>query len=222
MSLGISDSAERTNLSRDTATRSVPPYVWKCAYAVLGAIALTIPLGIGFFLYEGIFALLSDAGGLLVGVLLAPLVWGLYLLNSGDGLDRPVLALGVLTVLGICLGSLGLIVVNALSLDPAVYGGGFLAIQFAGWLFLGIWLLGVGALGLRNETVERRVSWAAVATGIGSGDGIVTLVYSYAVGWFTPAFSVFMALFAVGFALWAFWLGRGLRSEAARSSPDRV
>lgn len=45
--------------------------------------------------------------------------------------------------------------------------------------------------------------------------GVVTLVYSYAVGSFTLAFPAFMALFAVGFVLWAFWLGGALRTTTA-------
>lgn len=182
-------------------------------------------LGVGFFSYGGIFAPLSDAGGLLVGLLLAPLVWGMYLLNRDDGFNRSVFLPGVMTVLGICLGSTGLIVMYVLSLDPAISGAGFLRIQFAGWLLLGAWLLGVGGLGLRNETGERRVSWAAIATGIGAAGGIVSLVYSYAVGSFTLAFPVFMALFAVGFVLWAFWLGGDIRAKASEDSntsvPDR-
>jgi hypothetical protein len=218
----IFDSAEDSRLSSDTTTSSVPSYTWKSAYGVLVATLLAVVLGVGFFSYGGIFAPLSDAGGLLVGLLLAPLVWGMYLLNRGDGLNRSVFLLGVMTVLGICLGSIGLIVMYVLSLDPASYGAGVLGIQFAGWLLLGAWLLGVGGLGLRNETVERRVSWAAIVTGIGAAGGIVSLVYSYAIGSFTLAFPVFMALFAVGFVLWAFWLGGDMRATVREDSNTSV
>lgn len=80
----------------------------------------------------------------------------------------------------------------------------------------------MGTLGLRNGTVERRASWAAIASGTGPAGGIVTLGYSYAVGSFTPAFPLFMGLFAVGFLLWAFWLGRELSAAAsvADTTPD--
>ena len=78
---------------------------------------------------------------------------------------------------------------------------------------LGIWLLGIGWIGIRNEAVARRVSWAAMAAGVGAAGGIVTLVYSYAVGLFTLLFTLFMAVFAIGFVIWAFWLGGELRTH---------
>ena len=209
----VMDSSGVANVSAEGQPRHLPSYVWKSAYAVLGAIAITVPLGIGFFLYEGIFALLSDAGGLLVGLTLAPLVWGMYLLHQGDRVNLPVLAFGVASVVGICLGSLGLVLMYVLALDTAVVGGTFLSIQFIGWLLLGLWLLGIGWIGLRNESVARRVSWAAMAAGLGAAGGIVTLVYSYAVGSFTLLFPLFMAVFAIGFVVWAFWLGGELRTH---------
>lgn len=214
----VFDSAEDSRLSSDTTTSPVLVYAWKSAYGVLVATLLAVVLGIGFFTYGGIFAPLSDAGGLLVGVLLAPLVWGLHLLNRDDGLDRSVFLLGVVTVLGICLGSIGLIVMYLLSLNPEIYGSGFLGVQFLGWLLLGFWLLGVGTLGFRNDTVGRRISWAAMVSGVGTTGGIVTLLYSYAVGSFTVAFSLFMVLYAVGFVLWAFWLADDLRTMVRDSS----
>jgi hypothetical protein len=195
-------------------TAWLPPYVWKSAYGVLVAMILTIPLGIGYFVYEGVFALLSDLGGLLVGLVLAPLVWGLYHLHAGDPLNRPVFGIGVVTVAGICLGSLGLVVMYLLSLDPEIYGSTFLGIQFLGWILLGFWLLGIGVLGWRTEAVQPRTAWTAIVAGIGTAGGMVTLIYSYAVGSFTLLFPLFMLVFAVGFLLWTFWLGGDLRAIA--------
>lgn len=214
----VVDSAEDSRLPSDATTSPVPSYAWKSAYGVLGATLLAVVLGVGFFIYGGIFAPLSDAGGLLVGALLAPLVWGLYLLNRGDDLNRSVFLLGVVTVLGICLGSIGLIVMYLLSLTSEIYGAGFLSVQFLGWLLLGFWLLGVGTLGFRNDRVGRHISWAAMVSGVGTAGGIVTLLYSYAVGSFTVTFPLFMVLYAVGFVLWAFWLGGELRTKEADSS----
>lgn len=47
----------------------------------------------------------------------------------------------------------------------------------------------------------------------------MTLVYSEAVGSFTLAFPLFVGLFAVGFVLWAFWLGGALRSTTPPEGP---
>ncbi|WP_290818781.1 hypothetical protein [Halovivax sp.] len=202
------------------ATSDVPTIAWKSAYGVLAATALAVALGIGFFTYGGIFAPLSDAGGLLVGLLLVPLVRALAVLNRDDRLAGGVFLLGVAATAGIIIGSTGLLAVHLFSLDPAVYGAGFLGVQFVGWLLLGAWLLGVGALGLRTDSVAGRASWAAVASGVGAAGGIVSLVYSYAVGSFTPAFPLLMALYAVGFVCWAFWLGGELRPSGDPDGRD--
>ena len=201
---------------------SVPPYVWKSAYGVLTAMILTIPLGIGFFVYEGVFALLSDLGAFLVGLVLTPLVWGLYRLHAGDPLNTPVLGIGVVTVAGICLGSFGLVVMYLLSLDPEIYGLTFLGIQFLGWILLGFWLLGSGVLGRRTGAVRYRTAWTAIVVGIGTAGGMVTLIYSYAVGSFTLLFPLFMLVFGVGFLLWAFWLGGDLRAKARNTASTSV
>lgn len=202
--------------SADTETMPVPSYAWKSAYAVLAAMVLTIPLGIGFFIYEGIFALLSDVGALLVGVLLAPLVWSIYVLNDGADFNRMVFGTGSITVAGICLGSLGLVVMNLFSMDPAIYGAPFLGTQFLGWILLGVWLLGVGVLGRRTGSISNRTAWTAIVAGIGTAGGMVTLLYSYAVGSFTVLFPLFMVVFVIGFLLWAFWIGGELRRKSPR------
>ncbi|WP_255171045.1 hypothetical protein [Natrononativus amylolyticus] len=207
-----------SRLSR-TVSAPVPSYAPAAAYGVLGATVLAVALGIGFFTYGGVFAPLSDVGGLLVGMFLAPLVWTLFLLNREDRFDRGVFLVGAAATVGIVLGSVGLVVMHLFSLNPAVYGTAFLAIQFLGWFLLGLWLFGIGAIGLRTDAVGRRVSWAGVISGAGAAGGIVALLYSYAVGSFTPAFPFFMAVYAVGFVLWAFWLGIELRT-AARQPPS--
>lgn len=200
------------SLNTDGTTQA-PAYAWKCAYGALAAMAVTIPLGVGFFLYEGIFALLSDAGALLVGLFLAPLVWSLYRLNGGASLNSEVFGVGVVTVAGICLGSLGLVVVNGLSLNPAISGAPFLGIQFLGWILLGIWLLGIGVVGRRSGAISERTSRTGIAAGIGIVGVMVTLIYSYAVGSFTLLFPLFAVIFGIGFLLFLFWIGGELRQR---------
>lgn len=192
----------------------IPTYAWKSAYALVGATILAVALGIGYFTYGGVFGPLSDAGGLLVAVFLAPLVWSMFLLYQGERYTRGVSLLGAAAILGIGLGSIGLILGSMLPSIQAILGGGFLGIQFIGWLLLGGWMLGVGAIGLRTDTVPRRVSWAATVAGVGTAGGMVTLVYSYAVGSFTLLFPAFMGLYLVGFVVWAFWIGGELRASA--------
>ncbi|WP_436343322.1 hypothetical protein [Natronorubrum sp. FCH18a] len=81
-------------------------------------------------------------------------------------------------------------------------------------------MLGIGALGLRTETVGTRIWWAAVVAGTGTAGGMLSLVYSYAVGSFTLAFPLFMMLYVVGFVLWAYWLGTEFRDEVTKPSPS--
>ena len=212
---GHADTADDAVATREpVAPNAAPAYTWKAAYGVLVAMVVTIPLGIGFFVSEGVFAMLSDLGGLLVGLVLAPLVWGLYHLHAGDPLNKSVFGIGAVTVAGICLGSFGLVVMYLFSLDPENFGAPFLGIQFLGWILLGFWLLGIGVLGRRTGAVKSRTAWTAIVAGIGAAGGMVTLIYSYAVGSFTLLFPLFMLVFAVGFLLWAFWLGGDLRARA--------
>lgn len=195
-------------------TPEPPADAWKSAYGALVATAITIPLGVGFFLYEGIFALLSDAGAFTVGLFLAPLVWSLYRLTQGIPLDTGVFGIGVVSVAGICLGSLGLVVMNGSSLIPADYGAGVLGIQFLGWILLGSWLLGVGLLGRRTAWISARTSVTGIVSGVGIVGVMVALIYSYAVGSFTVLFPVFAIVFGVGFLLFLLLVGGELRSRA--------
>ena len=193
---------------------TLPSYVWKSAYGVIAAMLLTIPFGVGFFLYGGVFALLSDATAFLVGLVLAPIVWGLYLLNRDDPLNRTVFVIGVIAVAGICIGGLGLTILNLQQVDAGTSGETLLGIQFVGWLLLGGWLLGTGILSRRTGSLSERTSWTAIVAGIGSAGVIVSLVYSYAVGDFTVLFPLFAVVFVLGFLVWAFWLGGELRAKA--------
>lgn len=198
--------------------RSVPAYAWKSAYGVLAAMALTIPPGIGFFVYGGVFGPLSDAGALLVGLLLAPLVWSLYVLY-GEGLGNgAVFGLGVTAVGGICLGSSGLVIMYLLSLSPEVYGVTLLGVQFLGWILLGFWLFAVGLLGRRTDAVRPRTTWTGIIAGIAIAGVIATLVYSYASGSFSLLVPLCMLVFTIAFLLWAAWIGGDLRKLARTTS----
>ena len=197
----------------DAGKAPVASYGWKSDYGVLAAMVITIPVGVGFLVYGGVFGPLSDAGALLVGLLLAPLVWSIYLLYGDIDRNGAVFGIGVATVAGICLGSLGLVAMNLLSIPSETYGGTLLGVQFLGWILLGFWLLGVGLLGRRIDAMSTRTVWTAIIAGIGTAGGMVTLIYSYAVGSFTLLFPLFMLVFTVGFLLWAFWLGGDLRAK---------
>lgn len=194
-----------------TAPSDRPPaYGWQTAYALAFAMVLLVPLGIGFFVYGGLFGPLSDAGGLVVAIILAPVVWTLYVMFVGTPYNRAIQALGAGAVAAMGLGSIGLLGLWAGSMtDP--YGAAFLGIQFVGWLLQGFWVLGVGFLCLRTGMFKRRTAWTAIAAGVGAVGGMITLVYSYAVGSFTQVFPGFLVLYFVGFVLWAFWLGSELR-----------
>lgn len=198
-----------------SAGSPAPAYAWKAVYALLGATLLSVVLGIGFFTYGGIFGPLSDVGGLLVAILLAPVVISLYRVTASHEWSSAVSVVGLLAVVATAVGSLGLVVAYLLGTQPL--GFALLGIQFVGWILLGVWLIGIGAVGLRTGFVSRRVSWAALVAGVGSAGGMLALTYSYAVDSFSPLFSLLMAMYVVGFTLWAYWLGGELR--AMREAP---
>ncbi len=195
-------------------------YGWKAAYGFLVATLASYVLGVMFFIEGGIYAPLSDAAALLVGVLMAPLVWVLYLLSREEAGARAVMWLGFGSVGLASLGAIGLLVGDVLALGAVA--GSFLGVQFLGIILEGLWLLAVGVLGVRTGAFPRRVSLAALAAGAGYSGGIVVLSATYAlalpVG--NPAFLFVAALAFVGIVSWSLLLGADLRSRdrAARGA----
>lgn len=197
----------------DDVPRGARPIV----LAVLIAMLLTIGLGIGFFAFGGIFAPLSDAGAVLVAILLAPIVELLSRTHRDRGRVRAVRWVGFTSIFAIVVGSVGLIVQDVVVPDPEqTVSAALLGVQFIGWILLGIWLLGVGMVGRRGPIMRRRTAWAAILAGVASVIGIVSLTYGYLTDTFSIVFIAAFAAFAVGFVLWAAWLAGDLQPRSRR------
>lgn len=188
-------------------------YGWKSAYGFLVATLASYALGAMFFIEGGVYAPLSDASALLVGVLMAPLVWVLYLLSRDHDGSRAVMWLGFGSVAFASLGALGLLIGDLFALGAIA--GVFLGLQFLGIILEGLWLLTVGLLGTRSGAFPRGVSLAALAAGLGYAGGIITLSATYALSLpvDNPAFLLVAALAFGGIVTWSLLLAGDLRSR---------
>ena len=195
----------------------IPRYIGRVVYGFLGATWLTVGLGIGFFVYGGVFGPLSDVGGLLVAVLLWFIVRALREMTREDSASQAVWAIGVGAVLASLVGSGGLVIGNVAGLG---FGGGvFLGVQFLGILLQGTWLFGIGYVGLRSGSIARKTSWAGVVAGLGMALGIVALVYSYAVGSFSIGVTLGGLAYVLGISFFALWLARDLSRTRGSGIP---
>lgn len=172
---------------------------------VTAAIVATIAgftLGFGYVVDEGVFGPLSDLASIAFAVTLIPVA--LYL----HRIFRMAAPRASGVVVGAALVGLPLIVVSAagliirglldLSTDVPLLGG-----QHLGIFLQGVWLAGVGVLGLRHGPYRRRTSLAAVIGGVGYALGApVSLFMGFETALFYGAFLVAL----VGFMVWAFTL----------------
>lgn len=206
-----------TSSSRGPALDTAISYGWKSAYGFLVVTLASFALGAMFFIEGGIYGPLSDAAALLVGALMAPLVWVLHLLTRSHARSREILWLGFGSVTLASLGSFGLLVGDLFALG--IVAGGFLGMQFLGIVLEGLWLLSVSALGLRTQAIPRGVSLAGLVAGLGYAGGIVILSATYALSlsFTNPAFLLAAALAFGGIVAWSVLLGGELRSRDRRT-----
>lgn len=128
---------------------------------VLGFVAFAAFLAVG-----EPFATVADATGVILGLSIIPIVWGLHLLYRPLSIRRSqvVGTIGVLGGVIIAIASLGLVV------DPIGIGVSALQLEVAGTIgsgVLGVWLLGAGSLDLNGSVLGRRLTFTGVAAGAG-------------------------------------------------------
>lgn len=197
----------------------LPRWARLSVYASLGAMAFSAVLGVAYFAVGGIWGPLSDLGGLASGMTVLAVAWVVHRLNrsAAPRASAFVLGAGTLASVATIVGSAAL-VLWALGVEIAPPDIA-LATQFIGGGLLGLWLLGVGWLGLRTKSVETHISLAALLAGL----GLVGFPVSAAtVGFQNPLLSLSLTVGLLSFLLWAFWFARALSPHSAESGgPDR-
>jgi hypothetical protein len=174
--------------------------VWVTAATV--ATVVTFALGLGYVLNEGIFAPLSDLGAVAFAVTLLPVTW--YLHGRFRGMDpgssAATFAVGVT---GMALGAVSgglLALLNVLRADPASNSLPILEVQHLGIFLQGVWMLGVGALGLKQRLFRRKTSLGAVIGGLGYAIGAPISLW---IGFESPLFYIAFMTALGGFLTWA-------------------
>lgn len=169
---------------------------------LLGAVT-----GIGFFAVGGIFAPLSDAASVMIGLSLIPVALGLDRLFHPfePRLSRRAMRTGVAGLSLFAAGGLLLVLYHTLFgwLPEALAFG----VQFLGILIQGIWLVMVGVLTLRSGVFDRSVGWAAAA----SGSAYLLMCISFPFDPGGPAVIMTALVAVVCFCAWAIWARAALR-----------
>jgi hypothetical protein len=178
--------------------------LWGLVAYVLGVVT-----GIGYFTIGGIFALLSDATSVMMGLTMIPVVLGLAKMFESDnpGFARNTRLVGLTSFSLLMLGGLILVFFYFIRSLPGGFG---LGMQFTGIFLQGIWLILLGILSLQSGVFSRKIAWA----GIAAGAGYFLVGTSSAFG-FNPVSMLGSAMGVAGYVLWTLWTRIALKSSAS-------
>lgn len=173
----------------------------------LGATVAGFALGLGYVAVQGVFGWLSDLGAIAFAVALIPVALHLHkeLRGRAPAASR--------AVLGVALFGLGLLAVSGAGLavldmtqTPTTLP--VLDVQHLGIFLQGVWMIGIGLLGLRVGPFRRKTSLAALMSGVGYAAGAPVSLY---MGFESPIFYLAFLVALVGFITW----GLSLRTDLA-------
>lgn len=185
-------------------------------FAGWSALVSAVATALGFVAFAAFlavgepFASVADASGVILGVSVIAVAWGLHLVYRRLSVRRSqvVGAIGVLGGTIVAISSLGLIVnpignvVSALQLEVVgTIGSGV----------LGVWLLGAGLLDLDGRVLGRRHTFMGVAAGVGY---VLLTVGFLLLGAEHPVTAIGGLVAVVAYTVWAAWLGRRFLSGA--------
>lgn len=194
------------------ADGSLSPIELRRAYLVLLLIALVVMYGVGIgFMAEqttgvyGLWALLSDAGALLFGLALLPVVLGVGRDLGSTTAARATTVTGLVGA-GVFVAGAALLVANGLGLlaVPAA-----LVLQFLGLTVIGAWFVAAGTVALRQRRWSKVAGWAAIVAGAGQIVGMGFTVFQM---FTSPLFIAAMLANVAGIVTWAIALLRAPRA----------
>ncbi|GAA1465232.1 hypothetical protein [Microbacterium thalassium] len=203
--------ASHTDSAAAHAESAPPPLELRREYLVLLLVALVVMYGVGIgFMVEqstgvyGLWALLSDAGALLFGLALLPVVLGVGADMGSDAAARATTVTGTVGA-GALAAAAAVLVANGLGL---LILPGALVLQFAGLTVIGAWFVAAGALGLRRRRWSKVAGWAAIVAGAGQIIGMGFTVFQL---FSSPLFMAAMLANVAGIVTWAIALLRAPR-----------
>lgn len=198
--------AERTTCNDRTKARRWVGFA-------LGATIAGFVLGLGYVALQGAFGWLSDLGAVAFAIALVPVALHLHTEFRGRAPAASRVVLGValfgLSLLG--ASGAGLAILDATRTPSTIP---ILELQHLGIFLQGLWMAGIGMLGLLVGPFRRNTSLAALISGTGYAGGAPVSLF---IGFETPLFYLAFLIALVGFVVWALSLRKDLGSLGANS-----
>ncbi len=175
-------------------------YTSRFAFLSAAATLLQIVTGLLFVSIGGIFGPITDVAGVLqaVSMIALALVLHLILRSEAQGLSLTAAVIGILSMLVFivfqALLVVGVFTYEQVTLIVITAGGG-----------VGIWLLFVNYLALRDKVFPRGLSWVGLIAGAGF---LVQMVSFWIWELESPLFFIGSSVAYFGYLFWAIWLGR--------------
>ena len=177
------------------------------------ALAATIAgflLGLGYVAMQGMFGWMSDLGAVTFAVALLPVAFHLHreFRSLSPGASRVVWGVALLGLSILAVSGATLAYHDATSSPPTLP---VLDVQHLGIFLQGIWMIGVGAVGIQTGVFRRKTSAAALLSGLGYAGGAPVSLY---MGFETPLFYLAFLVALVGVVVWSLSLRTDLRTLA--------
>jgi MFS family permease len=196
--------AERQDQAGTTERRRARRWVG----IALGATLAGFALGLGYVAVQGVFGWLSDLGAIAFAVALIPVALHLHkeFRERASAASRAVLGVALFGLALLAISGAGLAVLD-MTQTPTTLP--VLDFQHLGIFLQGVWMIGLGLLGLRVGPFRRKTSLAALISGVGYAGGAPVSLY---MGFETPLFYLAFLVALVGFITWALSLRKDLAS----------
>ena len=175
------------------------------AASIIGFITIII-----FFMIGQPWGSINDfTGSVVLGLSVIFLVWGLHSLMPArqPALNTLALVIGIIGGLGMAVAGAAVLLktFGVITFPEPRPGSGPYGLGTYAPMVLGAWLILFNGLALTGGKLPSVLSWIGVAAGIGF---VVTLIGFISSGPESPITAIGGLLTAIGYPVWAIWLGR--------------
>jgi hypothetical protein len=170
-----------------------------CAYLSAAATLLTFITGVLFFTVGGAFGVMNDISSVFQVLLMVPLTVAVVQLSPA-GYWAPATAAAVVGIGGMLVTAVGqtLLVLRRIDFQTSL--------RFTpGGAAIGIWLIAISLLALAGGYLPQGLIWIGIAAGVGYAATVVGFLIG---GQKHPLFYAGGLVMAIGYPIWAIWLGQ--------------
>lgn len=175
------------------------------------ATLLGVVTGSLYFSYQGIWAPISDASGMLIGITLIPCALGMhrYLVMKTNQQSLSMLTM-IVGLVGFILFTLAGAALILFYFDETLPGLLALNIQFGGGGLQGVWLILLGLISLQTKVFTKTAGWMALLAGIGYLTfGLTAIIDTSA----NPAVMTAAGIGLILFIIWVVLVRQGLNKD---------